>query len=541
MIDGEKLTILMNIFNINIRRLAQAIHVDPSSVSRWINGKRELKDTSEYFDNIINFFINDQITDSKRQKLVDLILPGSPLEKANTTLLREKLNEWLVSDQVAGIEPKASASDNNLVFDTKQAYEFLNGISNISSPSFLSASGLQNKNLSVHPMSGTKIQVEAFPGDEGIQQALLTVASALVKQDIPKELLITSQDDLSWYMHPGFLSQWMLLVAEILRKGHRIKVIFKLHRNMGNILTLIRNWLPLILTGKVEAFYYARYQDNPIGITLAIATGVGAMYSMKSQSENTHSCSYIHWDNPSVEFYSAKFKDLLLTAQPLIKTYTPLNIQSFNEEQNILDDRVCDCMTCASSLNPLTIPSALYNKLLDQKEMQIGPVKDMLALHIKRQKSFQNALTSSFYREIYPIELIDQMASPNGYSYHDMVFFGSIVKASPSDVLEHLEYLAELLEKNGNYNIALTSLEELFQARIHSWSLRADIAVLIYITDDRNQPFVIQCKESTVLQGFNSYFEDLWGKIPLVDRDKELVLQKLRNRIERLKFTLSRN
>jgi plasmid maintenance system antidote protein VapI len=49
---GRKLALLMSIFNVNTRGLARAIHVDPSSVSRWINGKRSLTANSDYLNKI---------------------------------------------------------------------------------------------------------------------------------------------------------------------------------------------------------------------------------------------------------------------------------------------------------------------------------------------------------------------------------------------------------------------------------------------------------------------------------------------------------
>jgi len=54
---GQRLKSLLFIFNLNSRKLAIAIHVDPSSVSRWINNKRTLPPNNLIVDKIVDYIL----------------------------------------------------------------------------------------------------------------------------------------------------------------------------------------------------------------------------------------------------------------------------------------------------------------------------------------------------------------------------------------------------------------------------------------------------------------------------------------------------
>lgn len=46
---------LLNTLNINENKLAKAINVDPSLISRWVNGKRPISAKSDYIKVISNY------------------------------------------------------------------------------------------------------------------------------------------------------------------------------------------------------------------------------------------------------------------------------------------------------------------------------------------------------------------------------------------------------------------------------------------------------------------------------------------------------
>ena len=51
----KKILVQLDISNIT---LAKAINVDPSLISRWLNGQRQIKLSSEAADNLTDFLIN---------------------------------------------------------------------------------------------------------------------------------------------------------------------------------------------------------------------------------------------------------------------------------------------------------------------------------------------------------------------------------------------------------------------------------------------------------------------------------------------------
>lgn len=530
MTAGEKLSTIMELFGVSTRRLALAIHVDPSSVSRWANGKRALRIGSELTEKIVEYFLSLKIFSMRKPELVELLLPGATAETVDSATVEMRFREWLLFDDRSMPSSRrvdSPADDPQAGSQIRMLLGNLGELSAVPPPERLPSS-LEK------PQPGAPGEVEIYFGDEGIRQALLSVASAIISHGEPAELLITSQDDLSWYLQPDFLPQWMHAVSTVLRTS-RVRVIFRLNRGMGSILTLIRSWLPLILTGCVEARYYSRYEEPVVAMTLAVVPGLAAMFSMKSVNDDAHGCTYLHRDAASVEYYHGKFLDLVSVSQPLIRVFGRDSFPALQRENALLEERRGDFVFCSKCLNPLLIPDETFLALLHRTDLDESECGERLEWHRRRRVAFREAFASGRCRDICSMEAMENMASHRGFRYEsvDLFYSGPPVPAAPEDLLAHLGQALDLLQNEPNYSLALTSLDGAFEDHIHYWHLKADAAAVVCARSPR-ETYAVECREGTVLQGFEDYFNSLWDRIPPVDRDRELVKRRILDRMERI-------
>ncbi len=513
---GRKLALLMSIFNVNTRGLARAIHVDPSSVSRWINGKRSLTANSDYLNKIADYFVHVSSFEKQKLKLKELMFSDTDLQGISSEKLVQSLMEWLLSDEAP--DPVQAGTMK------QEPYPI---------GSLLDALSVQPMRIPDHfslPVSipGKEIPTELYTGDDGIRKALLNVANALLDQESPGVLLITSQDDLSWYMKPEFLSKWMLTLGTLLQRGHRIRVIFRLHRNAGSIITLIKNWVPYMRSGLIDTFYYTYYQEPPIAMTLAVAPGHAAMFSMKAAAETEHGVSFVHRDELSVAFYLSKFGDLLSQSRPLVDVFTERSLPRLMEEQATLEEKNGDGIVFYNGINPRFFPPEVYGCLLERTSLSSVQRAQNGKLHTTRRAALLRELSGGEHYEFCSIEAVEAMMH-SGFCVYEQVdlFAGEPVRAEASELLSLMKSLLELVLTYPNFHLTFFTSEGILPEHFRFWSIKSGSAVTLSALGEHKSPFFIVCKEQTVVSGFEEYSGDLMQRIPHALRDRETVIKKL--------------
>ena len=106
----------MEKLNIHTVSMSQVIHVDASLVSKWKSGNRKLSPKSVYFDDIIDFILEES-TNTLHQNLKNALLDIYPHETIdNDVKLELKLRELLSSSM-----PRSTSPENKLQSDNSSA------------------------------------------------------------------------------------------------------------------------------------------------------------------------------------------------------------------------------------------------------------------------------------------------------------------------------------------------------------------------------------------------------------------------------------
>lgn len=106
----------MEKLNIHTVSMSQVIHVDASLVSKWKSGNRKLSPKSAYFDDIIDYILEES-TNTLHQNLKNALLDIYPHETIdNDVKLELKLRELLSSSM-----PRSTSPENKLQSDNSSA------------------------------------------------------------------------------------------------------------------------------------------------------------------------------------------------------------------------------------------------------------------------------------------------------------------------------------------------------------------------------------------------------------------------------------
>jgi len=214
--------ILMYIAKTTNQELAMNSSLDSSYISRLKNGNRKPVNGASYLMAFSQFL--DQ------QELIKTLLGIDAVLPFDQVMLADLLYHWLTNDSFA-------VSDF--------AYELSKDIPSLGKDNHRAGRG--NQESFIHSSCCIYFKTE------GKRLAVLDFLERIAKNDPPQTLLLYSDEDMTWMTgDSNFTVQWSQLMKSILMKGNRIRIIHDLNRGLDEILSAIRSWIPLYMTGSIE-------------------------------------------------------------------------------------------------------------------------------------------------------------------------------------------------------------------------------------------------------------------------------------------------
>ncbi len=514
MLFRQKLTFLINNFNSSNSKLARGINVDPTLVSKWVNGKRTPPPTSHYFNLIATYFSKIAVHEYQQDILNSMLKsPISNLDLDNLSDRKRALYEWLAS--------KTELLSDNL--DEGQTIDSL---------------PLRLPKLDIDVKLGEIGHYELFKGKLGKRQAVLNFLCSILTVDEPLELQISCQEDILWLIEDQeFLVKWSAILKEILDRGHKIVIIHIVNHNPAQITAIMNYWMPLHLSGQVESYYHPKYEEPLLKKTIFIARGIASILSISPNDENVDTkCTFLFRDTLVIELMERNFLSYMTNCRPLVCSFNKNRINELHSEILDMEKRPGSYLTLKNELSSITIPTELYSSLMQHSGLSPDESKDRISLHRQRLNSFLHNLKYFQYREIYCIESIDKLIDESGCIYSgNELFIEQSIRLEPIELLQHIANIIRLLEKYEQYEIILLNRKTgLFPENLQL-SIKEDFSAMIFASkDDGNKPFALITYEGNILQTFEDNLTNICTQVPKNNRSKDWVIEKLRQRVIRL-------
>ncbi|MGE5415777.1 MAG: helix-turn-helix domain-containing protein [Acidobacteriota bacterium] len=537
---GEKLGFLLKNFDIQGRQLAKALHVDPSLVSKWVTGNRIPNSNSPHIDQISNFFTELRAYDFQRDILLErlglLIDSGNPVPASE---IHNALKEWLLSTKAPSTQAYSSAG----TFPAQDIRDLLTSVRDYSeNPNILQFPD-PSSNKWKRPLVGDVNSHEVFLGMEGRRQAASQLINVLMNDMCPdRTLMMLSQGDHEWMTgDPEFVLFWISSLNDMLNRGHSVQIIDKMDRDLSQTVMLARMWMPFLVTCKLETFSLPQHKQDPVGITIYTVPGIAAMLSMATGQDDQGVLTLLFKDPATISLLQAKFEYLLASCNHVITKLPTDDASQVCQQQAVLDSQPGYRYIFKDGLSATTLPISLYERLLPTSGSTPQETDHYLEYQRQRIKAFESNVRFSPVMDICTLEAIDEMVSLTGYMYPAVDSFSPVgLKAEPQDILEHLSYTVELLQRYENYQIALVRRDEIPEIYRMYCSIKEDTAMIVASWNEQvTQPLVLSISETAIVHAFAAYFEELWEGMPPFNRDKQWVIRKLQSRIERLKRGLA--
>ncbi len=514
---NEKFNLLMKMSNATNTRLAHALGVDPSLVSRWRTGSREPGDSSRYIQLIGVYFATQARQDF--QKVALLELTGHSLEDKNVgeNVIANHLIRWL-SD-----ESKISTESIQLLLD-----------------SIGSSGGTESpipRNIAFPPEpAGTPLTTETFYGDKGIQSAAVKLMLQALTIGRGAKLLLYSDEPIKWMVeNPEFTQLWAYLITECIKNGSRIEIIHTLARDSAELAVAVQRWLPFYLTGAITSYYYPHKRDGLFNHTAFTLQGYATVSStsVKGQERN---CIAYHYatDIRAISCAEVAFAAQLEECKPLVRTLTGDNVSQYLDQQSAFFAQGAGPGAGLQSLPLSGMPAALLQRILTQTTLTDARKDELVQQHAQREQSLIDHMAHTSFKMVISLPRITDTLKglvpaliPELLSLRPCYY-------QPEEFLDQILHIIRLLENYPRMELYILPRKHMHQ-QVQLFAIQgAGMMVL----KPREPRFAFISEQKDLISATFSFIQQEMARIPKRERTKSFIIGKLQAYAEKIRAGL---
>lgn len=417
----EKLIFLMNLIQVSNRTLAQELGVDPSLISRLRTGARGIPHNREHVRLMAQFFAKGCTTEYQRQALSEMLESRAALTMRQVRL-SELIYYWL-------------CGENDKVRQFMQTLETVS----------LNHEADNRPPESKEPPMNSSI----YYGNEGKREAAYIMLQYLRSLEKPCTVLLLMEESDDWMTEDYEFSQcWQGTTLSLLQRGFTFCQISPPTTLADRAFSSMTRWLPLYLTGRVDAFFYPRLRDNVYHRSLVVVPGKIALSSCSVGNQPSSYFTALTTDPRLTHAYADEFRDYLSMCKPMLNTYHTSEklMKSFTRFLYASGTRIQK----AGSLSADTAPQALLDDCV--RKTGVSNLERLGRLYLQEFDLIQNNQEKYELIDIAPLASAEEVRAgkvPIVFSYG----LGTpILFYTPETYVLHLKNILNIMENCSNYH-----------------------------------------------------------------------------------------
>ena len=445
----QKFDILLRELEINVSKMASALHYDPSYISKIRTGKRTPSDVRGFAENVCGYIVRNFFGQEELNKIV--ALTGCD----NETLMHPEnsfilLQNWLCSGK----------------FETMDYISgFLQKMDEFNLDDYIRAIHFDSFKVPKVPF---QLPVSRqYYGLKEMREGELdflkhTVLSKSMEPlhlccDMPVEDMAQDQE---------FAKKYMFGLAMVLKKGLHIHIIHDVERPMKDMMLGLENWIPLYMTGQISPYYLKGIQ-NKVYSHLHYTSGQAAMTGDCISGHHDTAHYYLTSRKEEVEICRKNTKYLLKKAHPLMEIYREEKRAALFDflEKDSHEEGLRRRILAAPPL--FVIPQEVLKQILAENGISRQECAGILKAHAREQRRIESILTHS--------QVIDELSQVTKAEYEkypavlpvaecflekDILLtyqeYRTCVEAAMAYADAHKNYHFYLIKEKGFHNIHIT-------------------------------------------------------------------------------------
>jgi transposase-like protein len=500
----------------SVSALAHALNVERSLVYKWRRGDRTPQLASDYVTRIaaILSLTSDELAALEAAQRWSLSTPRAPRASRPLKQLHTRNVQQLLD---VNLEPLAV---------TKESSERENPLPD---RSIVRESRVIQGRMAA--LQATLEMIDTAPGP------------ADPSDEIGSTICLTSLEGSPWSERERteYMRMWHIVISRAIVRGWRFCHLVRLDNNTGRTMAIARLMLDLMGTGRYTALCsYASELVLP-AVELAVIPDIAAVQFFATLSMSSVDAALILQKREEIALAQAYFQQAIAKAKPLLRAFPPDEWVTFVSSRVEAQEQYGGHGLVKDGLSELSEPPewsrpdaqwALHSRhrgsglaaLIDARQRQVAAFEAQVARHA--------------YHDICPMSAVIRLAQKGHYLQDTDI--DSYVEPI-ADRVAHLERVIALLRAHAHYELALVDESQEVEIPIlrnRYWEVTGGMRVFTNVhvrsAKGRTLHTGIVIAEPSLVGAFQSYFDDLWGRIAPRDKDKGYVIWWLERQLESL-------
>lgn len=362
---------------------------------------------------------------------------------------------------------------------------------------------------------------EVYYGNEGRREASIKVLCEVLKMPEPRTLLLMCEENLDWMTeNQDYMATWAALLQQVILRGNRIKVIHHVNRYQSDLMVAIRQWLPIYMTGLVEAYYNPRVKEIFFRRTLFVAPGCAAIFSDSVVGGSGKTANYLVRDSEAIEAAAGEFNCYLSICQPLFHI---CGEEQIKERQNKLAEFEAikeDTFLITKSL--VDLPISFEALKLATRSLDAEKRKSLLFMHQQRLKQFEELLSQHPFHIILDVPDLRKLTLRLRPLVYSSLECQNELEYTPESLRLQLQYLSRLLRSYDNFHIYMGSSNSREDSVIYG-----KVGTGAIIIRGKSPTIMFSFAESNLAEAIWSYTRAIVGDAFASRKNKMQMLKKL--------------
>jgi transcriptional regulator with XRE-family HTH domain len=502
---ADKLNMLMKITDITNIRLAKALNIDNSLISRFRNGFRTPSKTGSIINELCEFIYKRALSCGCEAKLAGLLdVPLARVLSGGEDFLAF-FADWLMDS----IDNKTINLIDTLLDKIAAA---------------MKAGGKFVFPLNDSEKAALAATVKEYRGQEGLRTALIKFFGSVLDAGQPGSIrLYTNTKIENLIDEQNYNDRLREIIKQTLTKGSQLSCFNDTDMSIEELCEDLEKSLPLYMTGQFSSYYgrgAAEGRFTNFILTAAESSAVTA--NIVRGTEATGKYGYFSSEE-ELAYYDSQLQALMQQARPLAQVFNDKSIDRYYYRLGEAADRPGETHKILLSLSIGTMPKPLFTKMLTRSGILPSKKEKILYLHDIR--------TRQFYRELQNGGVTEYLVLPED----DMLFSGKVkmnmaemlidlpIAYTSDDYSEHVGAIVKLLRENENYNIVVlqenlySNLQILFKDNAGTMLVRSE------------EPTAALCLEHPLMNSaFKTYINLIERKSIISAGNKPSVLNELK-------------
>ncbi|MBR1606171.1 MAG: hypothetical protein IJ664_00550, partial [Clostridia bacterium] len=292
---------------------------------------------------------------------------------------------------------------------------------------------------------------ERYWGTPGLRSAVVRFLNEAARDG--GELLLYSDEPMDWMSADReFFALWAALMAACIQRDVHIRIIHNVDRGGMEMVSAIKGWLPLYISGKIEPYVSGRTRNTRFYHTVFLRPGgAGILGFFPAEAGENRWYDYIT-DGRQLCALRSGCEAMLAAASPFLKTYPEDRADAFWAHYR---ENTGKTAAILGGLSIATLPEELLERMLARAEVGPSQREQAVAFHRASREHLYQILKTGDFHELLSLPDPREVSAGQVKVNFEAETNGLCLYYTKKEYAAHVEAVKQLIQREKHYHLTL--------------------------------------------------------------------------------------